>query len=37
MATDVAAFQVKSTSNDLHFRIPSGYERWIRRKESTHE
>ena len=30
MATDVAAFQVESTSNDLHFRIPSGYERWIR-------
>jgi len=30
MTTDVRALQVKSTSNDLHFQIPPGYERWVR-------
>jgi len=30
MTTDAAALQIKSTSNDLHFQIPPGYERWVR-------
>ena len=30
MTTDVAALQVDSTANNLDFRIPPGYERWVR-------
>jgi len=30
MTTDVAALPVESTSSDLHFQIPLGYERWVR-------
>ena len=30
MTTDIATLHVESTSDDSRFRIPSGYERWIR-------
>jgi len=30
MTTDIATLHVGSTSNDSRFRIPSGYERWVR-------
>jgi hypothetical protein len=30
MTTDITTLHVGSTSNDSRFRIPSGYERWVR-------
>jgi len=30
MTTDIATLRVESTSADSHFRIPPGYERWVR-------
>jgi hypothetical protein len=30
MTTDIATLHAKSTSEDSHFRVPSGYERWVR-------
>ena len=30
MTTDIATIHVESTPEDSHFRIPSGYERWVR-------
>jgi hypothetical protein len=30
MTTDIATLHVESSSADSHFRIPSGYERWVR-------
>src|SRR6266487_27815 len=30
MTTDSATLHLESTADDLHFRIPSGYERWVR-------
>src|SRR5215216_2398734 len=30
MTTNTATLHVESTSDDAHFRIPSGYERWVR-------
>jgi hypothetical protein len=30
MTTDIATIHVESTSDDSRFRIPSGYERWVR-------
>ena len=30
MTTDIATLHAKSTSDDLHFQIPFGYERWAR-------
>ena len=31
MTTDSAAIHVKSNSEDSYFRIPYGYERWMKR------
>ena len=30
MTTDIATLHAKLNANDLHFQIPSGYERWVR-------
>jgi hypothetical protein len=30
MTTDIATLRIESTSDDSHFRIPSGYERAVR-------
>jgi len=29
MTTDIATLHVESTSDDSHFQLPSGYERWV--------